>query len=209
MPRALVGLLLALALAGCQAPGAADRLSRLRPPPDPTDGLASIPPCPSGMVAELNTGVRVAFAGAVAKHPETCLRRINGQTYHYYLGFWGDGTFAGGSPAERMAIRRVLTGKVGTAASAPLADAGPLALWHSVTFIHVGDPTLTLDGVRHPTLLLRVERHTDTGRLVHTDTLWWLDRATLIPLQREEVVPMAHGSEHQLAWRVNALTAAE
>ncbi|MGC8477252.1 MAG: hypothetical protein ACP5NP_12930 [Acetobacteraceae bacterium] len=208
MARAIAVVLLALALAGCQAPGSAQRLTRARPP-DPTDGIAAIPACPSGIVAELNTGVRVAFAGAAADHPETCLRRIHGQTYRYYLGFWGDGTFSGGDRAERAAIRRVLIGPVGTSAEAPLAGAGPLALWHSVTFTHVGDPTLTLDGVSHPTLLVRVERHTDTGRGVRTETLWWLDRATLIPLQREEVIPTARGHEHQLAWRVRALTAAE
>jgi len=30
----------------------------------------------------------------------------------------------------------------------------------------------------------------------------------LIPLKREEVVHMAHGTERQLAWRVRALTPA-
>ncbi len=209
MARPVWALLLAtLALAGCQAGGLATRQTPT-PRPAPTDGLAALPPCPTGLVAQLNTGVTVAFAGAAPDRPETCLRRINGRTYRYFLGFWGDGAFHDGTAAEREAIRQVLTGPVGTSASFPLRATSTVALWRSATVTHVGDPTLTLGhGTPHPTVLLRVERHTDAGRGVHTETLWWLDRATLVPLQREEVIRMAHGTERQLAWRVRALAPA-
>ncbi len=210
MARPVWALLLAtLALAGCQAGGFATRQPAPQRPPDPTDGLAAIPPCPTGLVARLNTGVTVAFAGAVPDRPETCLRRVNGHTYRYFLGFWGDGTFHDGTAAERAAIRKVLTGPVGTSASFPLRTASAVALWRSATITHVGDPTLSLGhGTPRPTMLLLVERRTDAGRDVHTETLWWLDRATLVPLQREEVIPMTHGTERQLAWRVRALAPA-
>ena len=200
---AAAGLLAGL-LAGCQAPP-------LPTPPAPpavsVTGLATIPACPSGVTATLNTGVAVSFEGAAPDHPQVCLRRMNGHTYRYFLGFWGDGWFRDGNPEERAAIRQVLRGPVGTRASFPLAQATPLALWHSASVTHVANPLLMLDGtVQRRTLLLRVERHGPPDRPdVTTETLWWLDRSTLIPLKREEVVHLAHGTERQTAWEVRRL----
>ncbi|MGH7042163.1 MAG: hypothetical protein ACREFY_08525, partial [Acetobacteraceae bacterium] len=134
-------------------------------------------------------------------------RRMNGRTYRYFLGFWGDGTFHGGNPAERTAISRVLAGPVGTSASFPLPRPTPLALWRSADVTHLGNPLLKVGQAppRH-TVLLRVERHGPPDRPdVATETLWWLDRSTLIPLKRQEVVHLAHGTERQTAWQVQAL----
>ena len=161
------------------------------------------------MTATLNTGVAVDFHGAAPGHPQTCLRRMNGHTYRYFLGFWGDGRFQEGTKAERTAIRQALTGPVGTTVSFPLPRPTPLALWYSASITHLGNPRLTL-GHAPPrrTLLLRVERHGAPNRPdVTTETLWWLDRATLIPLKREEVVHLARGTERQTAWQVESLIA--
>jgi len=201
--RALAGLLAGL-LAACQAP---PRPVPPAPPAATTAGLAAIPACPSGVTATLNTGVAVVFEGAAPHHPRVCLRRMNGHTYRYYLGFWGDGWFHDGNPTERAAIRQVLRGPVGTTASFPLARPTPLALWRSASVTHLANPLLLLDGaVQRRTLLLRVERHGPPDRPnVATETLWWLDRSTLIPLKREEVVHLAHGTERQTAWQVRRL----
>jgi len=202
-------LIAALALAGCQA-GTLGQTATHAPPPEPTDGLAAIPPCPDGLSATLNTGTVVDFAGAAPHHPDICLRRMNGHTYRYFLGFWGDGWFQDGTPEERAAIRQVLTGPVGTTARFPLPQRTALLLWRSATVTHLGDPNLTLGtAAPHRTVLIRVERKGPPDRAdLGTETLIWLDRATLIPLKREEVVHMAHGTERQLAWRVRALTPA-
>lgn len=201
---ALAGLL-AVALAGCQAPPLATPPT---PPAPSTAGLATLPACPVGVSATLNTGVAVAFEGADPHNPEVCLRRMNGRTYRYFLGFWGDGRFREGSPEERAAIRQALTGPVGTTVSFPLSPRTPLAIWRSASVTHVGNPLLLLDGaVQRHTVLLRVERHGPADRPeVATETLWWLDRDTLIPLKRAEVVHLAHGTERQTAWEVQRLT---
>ena len=199
----MAGLLVGL-LADCQAPPLPKSPA---PPAASVTGLATIPSCPSGVTATLNTGVAVTFEGAAPDHPQVCLRRMNGHTYRYFLGFWGDGWFHEGNPLERAAIRQVLHGPVGTQASFPLTRATSLALWRSASVTHVANTLLTLDGtVQRPTLLLRVERHGPPDRPdVTTETLWWLDRSTLIPLKREEVVHLAHGTERQTAWEVRSL----
>lgn len=205
-PRA-VWLLAALALAGCQASGLSG--ASFASAPDPTDGLAAIPPCPDGLAATLNTGVVVVFAGPAPHHPDICLRRMNGRTYRYFLGFWGDGRFHDGTPEERAAIRNVLTGPVGTSAQFALRRPSGLALWQSATVTHLGDPMLPVGGAPHRTVLLRIQRKGPAGRAdLGTESLIWLDRATLVPLQREEVVRMAHGTDRQLAWQVRALVPA-
>src|SRR5487761_2447811 len=135
-------LIAALALAGCQAGTLGQTASA--PPPEPTDGLAAIPPCPDRLSATLNTGTVVDFAGAAPHHPDICLRRMNGHTYRYFLGFWGDGWFHDGTPEERAAIRQVLTGPVGTTARFPLPQRTALLLWRSATVTHLGDPNLSL-----------------------------------------------------------------
>ncbi|MDE2581940.1 MAG: hypothetical protein KGL52_09920, partial [Rhodospirillales bacterium] len=191
-------------LAACQA---GSLPTPPRPPAGGVAGLAVIPPCPSGVTATLNTGMTVVFEGAEPHDPAVCLRRINGRTYRYFLGFWGDGRFHEGTDAERAAIRRVLTGPVGTTADFPLRRPTRLSLWHAATISHLGNPSLRLDHhVERRTILLRVERHGPPDRPdVATETLWWLDRATLIPLKREEVVHLVHGTDRQTAWEVQSL----
>ncbi|MDE2005106.1 MAG: hypothetical protein KGI51_00965 [Rhodospirillales bacterium] len=200
--RPWLGFAATLALAACQAaPGGIGAAS-----PEPTDGLAAIPPCADGLSATLSTGAEVAFMGAAPERPETCLRRMNGRTYRYVLGFWEDGR-SGDEAGARAALRQVLTGPVGTKASFVLRPNSTLALWRSVTVTHLRDPNLPVAGTPHPTLLLKVVRQGGTGREdVAAETLFWLDRATLIPLKREDVVRMDRGAERELAWRVRALT---
>ena len=167
-----------------------------------------MPPCPTGIRATLNTGVAVDFEGADPHNPDVCLRRMNGRTYRYFLGFWGDGRFQDGSPEERAALRQVLTGPVGTTVHFPLIQRTRLAIWRSATVTHLGNPLLVLDHAeQRRTLLLRVRRYGPPDRPdVASETLWWLDRSTLIPLKREEVVHLAHRTEHQTAWRVSRLS---
>ena len=202
--RALLSAAALLLLAACQA---AILPAPPPPPPSPTAGLAVLPPCPAGLSAVLNTGVAIAFEGADRRRPDVCLRRMNGHIYRYFLGFWGDGRFRDTNPTERAAIRRVLSGPVGTTAHFPLSLPTPLAIWRSASVTHVGDPLLLLaHAVQRRTILLRVVRHGPPDRpKVKTETLWWLDRATLIPLKRQEVVRLAHGTERQTAWRVRRL----
>jgi hypothetical protein len=200
----MAGALLVGLLGGCQVPPLP---MPPRPPAASVTGLATLPSCPSGVTATLNTGMAVSFVGAAPHHPQVCLRRMNGHTYRYFLGFWGDGWFHDGNPEERAAIRQVLRGPVGTRVSFPLARPTPLAIWRSASVTHVANPLLMLDGTtQRRTLLLRVERHGPPDRPdVATETLWWLDRRTLIPLKREEVVHLAHGTERQTAWEVRRL----
>lgn len=195
---------LTIALAGCQAAPSASL-----PPPEPVHhaGLPAVPPCPSGLVATLSSGTRVAFIGADPDDPDLCLRRINGHVFRYRLGFWGGGRATPGTPEEREALRKVLTGPVGTEVEFPLPRHAAWSIWESASVAHIGDPSLALaPGESRRTILLRVVRRGPPDRPgVQAETRWWLDWTTGIPLKQQEVVRMAHGTERETAWEVRSL----
>ena len=203
----LLALGLGLALAGCQvAPTLPPPPSA---PPPPRAGLPAVPPCASGLTATLSTGVSVDFLGADKADADVCLRRINGRTYRYLLGFWGGGRARPGSEVERQALRAVMTGPVGTRVDFALPRRDALWIWRSATVTHIGDPSLPI-GAGDPkrTILLRVVRHGPPDRPhVAAETLWWIDWTTGIPLRQQDVIRMAHGTERRTAWQVRSLAA--
>lgn len=178
---------LATVLAGCQALGAALGLteqigqaglpSGMSEPPRDTAAaravLPSVPPCKAGVAATLISGLRVRNNGADRQDPQVCLVSWKGRTHRYFAGFWGSGRFRKGALPEREAIRRAMTGPVGSRTS---FDDTRADMWGEVTVEHVANPMLVLrDGPRR-TIQLRVVRRDVRGRPnVCRVALHWID----------------------------------
>ena len=179
-------------------------------PPSPAQrvaGMRTIPPCPDDVAATLTSGLTVHFDGAAADDPDVCIQRWDSRTHRYYLGFWGNGRFREGTPEQRQAIVAALRAPVGTAIQFDLRRKTRLALWGSATVQHVDNERLLVGDKPRPTVKLRVVLHDSLGReAVKAESLYWIDRATGVPLRKEIVTRMADGETwHTTIWQVRAL----
>jgi hypothetical protein len=172
--------------------------------------LPADPPCPDNMTAVLASGVAVRFMGAAAGDPETCVQQWNGREYRYFLGFWGNGTFQQASPQQREVLAAVLRGPVGMTATVNLPAQTDMALWRSATVTHEANTSLEVGRHKRAVLKVRVVRQDAPGRAdVTAETLYWLDRASGVPLRKQTVTRLADGQTwHITTWEVSALQSA-
>jgi len=199
------------ALGGCQqaVPGA-DATNGTEAEVAAKGSLPADPPCPDNMTAVLASGVAVRFMGAAAGDPETCVQRWNGREYRYFLGFWGNGRFQQASPQQRQALAAVLRGPVGMTTTVRLPAPTEMALWKSATVTHEANTSLEVGRHKRPVMKVRVVRQdAPGGKDVTAETLYWLDRASGVPLRKQTVTRLADGQTwHITTWEVSALQAA-
>ena len=197
----------ALAACAAAAPPVAAVAPATSPPAQRTAGLRTIPPCPDDVAATLTSGLTVHFDGAAADDPDVCIQSWESRTHRYYLGFWGNGRFREGTPEQRQAIIDALKAPVGTSIQFDLHRKTRLALWKSATVQHVENEPLLVGDKPRPTVKLRVVLHDSLGRdAVNAESLYWIDRATGVPLRKEIVTRMADGETwHTTIWQVRAL----
>ena len=206
------GLGLLIALAGCQP--ASLVVAQQPQMPDITEAaapgvqdavIAAVPPCLDSRTATLAGGLVIRYRGADPTDPEVCLTSWRGKTHRYLAGFWGGGRFRKGTTAERDAIKRALTGPVGTKTSFEDTRAD---LWGKVTVEHVARPALPLRNSLRRTVQLRIVRHDARGRPdVQREALHWIDVKTGIALKRQTVTRLSSGEQQVFTtWRVQQLT---
>ncbi len=198
------------ALGGCQQPGrgsGADASKAGNAEVATSASLPADPPCPDNLTAVLVNGVAVRFMGAEAGDPETCVQRWNGHEYRYFLGFWGNGRFQQASPQQREALAAVLRGPVGMTATVKLPAPTDMALWRSATVTHEANTSLEVGSHTRPVMKVRVVRQDAPGGTeVTAETLYWLDRASGVPLRKQTVTRLADGQTwHITTWEVAAL----
>ena len=198
-------------LAACQHPDAA-----VPPPPGPEAaaseptgkaGLATIPPCAEGVTATLNTGMVVRFDGSAGDDPAVCVQHWEHQAHRYYLGFWGNGRFHRGSPEQRTAVAAALRAPVGAAVSFALVRKTPVSLWKSATVEHIANERVKIGSRDRRAVKLRVVlRDALNRRGVQAERLYWIDRATGIPLRKVVVTHTADGGRWRTTtWQVVSL----
>lgn len=173
----------------------------------PQDSLPADPPCPDDVTAVLGSGVVVRFTGSADDDPDACVQRWTGQSHRYYLGFWGNGRFGHGTPQQRQALAAVLGGPVGAKTTVALQGRTTGRMWKSATVTHVADTLLPVGHRTRPVVKIRVVRRDALGRNdVTAERLYWLDRATGIPLKKGTVTRTADGHVSRLTtWHVLAL----
>lgn len=199
-----------ISLAACQAPVPVPSQIGDGARPGPAidqGGIATVPPCPSGVTAVPTSGPPVHFRGPAEDDPTVCVQTSNGRSYRYYLNFWGDGRFRHGTPDQRHALRSVVVGPVGTEVRFDLPRRSRLALWRSASVTHVANAHLVVGGRIRQTVKLRIVKHDALGRPgVTAESLCWIDRATGIPLKKQVVIRMADGDvERTTTWQVTSL----
>lgn len=199
-----------ISLTACQPINQAMVQSEAKPPGSPEShqgGLTAVPPCPTGVTAVLESGHAVHFNGSTEDDAAVCVQTSNGKTYRYYLDFWGDGRFRGGTPEQRHALRSAIMGPVGTTVTFDLPRRSRLALWKSASVTHVANAHLVVAGRARPTVKLRIVKHDALDRPgVTAESLCWIDGVTGIPLKKQVVIRMADGDvERTTTWQVVSL----
>lgn len=195
------------ALGGCQQAGHGPAADASDTEVATNASLPADPPCPDNLTAVLVNGVAVRFMGAEAGDPETCVQQWNGREHRYFLGFWGNGQFEEASAQQRQALSAVLRGPVGMTATVNLPAPTSMALWKSATVTHEANTSLEVGRHKRAAMKVRVVRQDAPGGAeVTAETLYWLDRASGVPLRKQTVTRLADGQTwHITTWEVSAL----
>jgi hypothetical protein len=174
---------------------------------DHVSGMASVPPCPDGLVATLDTGVQVHFDGAAPLDPQSCVQTWSAREHEYILGIWRKRRLRPETDAQRAAIAQILTAPVGTAVRFDLRHDTRRTFFDSATIQHVGNEVLTVGREPRHTLKLELVLHDAQGRPESkAESLLWIDRKTGIPLKKEVVTRTADGGVwNTTVWRVQDL----
>ena len=170
-------------------------------------GMPELPDCPDDLTGVLANGVRVHFEGASPLDSRVCIQRWLDRTHPYYLGFWGHGRFRSGSDEQRQAVAHVLTAPVGSRETFFLGKHMPEKLFRAAILEHVANERLPVGKHLRRAVKIRV---TLMDKVVHprirSETVYWLDRATGIPLRKDVITRTADGDRwDKTIWRVTRI----
>ncbi len=207
---AAITLLGLFSVTACQHPNASLAEARTTgttsSAPTATSSLTEAPSCPNGLKARLETGLIVKFEGSVASDPSICIQEWGGKRYEFCLGLWNDLRVERGARDQCSKLNAIMQAPAGTTVSLDLST----RLWKSAVVTRETGDSLVISHRQRPTMKLRVVRQGLVARPgTMAESLYWVDRATGVPLKKQSVTRMTDGHIQRVTtWRVASLETA-